>query len=78
MNKREFVARCLMEVCGLDDGMAFNVMMRAHQRGISVIGNYHRELAELYKVRLLEGKLFYCLLYLCCRIVLTEVRGVSY
>ena len=56
MNKREFVARCLMEVCGLDDGMAFNVMMRAHQNGVSVIGNYHHEMAELYKVRLLEGK----------------------
>lgn len=58
MNKREFVARCLMEICGLDDGMAYNVMMKAHQTGISVIGNYHRELAELYKARLLgEGLL---------------------
>lgn len=56
MNKREFVARCLMEVCGLDDGMAFSIMMKAHQFGISVIGNYHMEQAELYKVRLLEGK----------------------
>ncbi|KAL7530712.1 hypothetical protein ACHAXR_005082 [Thalassiosira sp. AJA248-18] len=51
-NKREFVARCLMEVCGLDDGMAFNVMMKAHQIGIGVIGNYPQELAELYKGRL--------------------------
>ena len=59
MNKREFVARCLMEVCGLDDGAAFNVMMRAHQNGVSVIGNYHHEMAELYKVRLLEGKNLY-------------------
>ncbi|KAL7528527.1 hypothetical protein ACHAWF_002591 [Thalassiosira exigua] len=53
-NKREFVARCLMEVCGLDDGMAFGVMMRAHQIGIGVVGNYHREMAEMYKMRLLE------------------------
>ena len=59
MNKREFVARCLMEVCGLDDGMAFSIMMKAHQFGISVIGNYHMEQAELYKVRLLEGKSVY-------------------
>ena len=59
MNKREFVARCLMEVCGLDDGAAFNVMMLAHQNGVSVIGNYHHEMAELYKVRLLEGKKLY-------------------
>jgi len=45
-----------MEVCGLDDGMAFSVMMKAHQLGISVIGNYHLEQAEMYKIRLLEGK----------------------
>ena len=53
-NKREFVARCLMEVCALDDGRAYQVMMHAHQAGIGVVGNYHRELAELYKARLTE------------------------
>jgi len=47
-----------MEVCGLDDGMAFSVMMKAHQLGISVIGNYHLEQAEMYKIRLLEGMFF--------------------
>ncbi|KAL3773863.1 hypothetical protein ACHAW5_008723 [Stephanodiscus triporus] len=52
MNKREFVARCLTEICGLGDGAAYGVMMRAHQTGIAVIGNYHRELAELYKAKL--------------------------
>ncbi len=60
MNKREFVARALMEVCGLDDGMAFSVMMKAHQLGISVIGNYHLEQAEMYKIRLLEGMCLFC------------------
>jgi len=35
MNKREFVARCLMEVCGLGDGQAYSVMMGAHQSGES-------------------------------------------
>lgn len=56
MNKREFVAKCLMEVCGLDDGASFVIMMKAHQTGIAVIGNYHRELAEMYRGRLLgEG-----------------------
>ena len=58
MNKREFVARCLMEICSLDDGEAYNVMMKAHQLGIAVIGNYHREMAELYKMRLSEEGLF--------------------
>ena len=66
MNKREFVARALMEVCGLDDGMAFSVMMKAHQLGISVIGNYHLEQAEMYKIRLLEGMcVFFCKGGLC-------------
>eukprot|EP01082_Thalassiosira_pseudonana_P010538 g9183.t1 g9183 contig36:63966-64510(+) len=56
MNKREFVARCLMEICGLDDGAAYTVMMHAHQQGLSVIGKYHREVAELYKMKLqMEG-----------------------
>lgn len=52
MNKREFVAKCLMEICGLDDGMSFTIMMKAHQAGIAVIGNYPREQAEMYKVGL--------------------------
>mmetsp|Transcript_11187 Transcript_11187/g.20128 ORF Transcript_11187/g.20128 Transcript_11187/m.20128 type:complete len:166 (+) Transcript_11187:107-604(+) len=52
MNKREFVAMCLMEVCGLDDGASYTIMMKAHQAGLAVIGNYHRELAEMYKTRL--------------------------
>jgi len=58
MNKREFVARCLAEVCGIDDGASYMIMMKAHQTGIAVIGNYHRELAELYKSKLIgEGLL---------------------
>lgn len=58
MNKREFVARCLMEICGLGDGQAYSVMMAAHQTGVSVIVNVHKELAELYRARLLnEGLL---------------------
>ncbi len=58
MNKREFVAKCLTEITGLGDGEAYGVMMRAHQTGIAVIGNYHRELAELLKARLSGEGLF--------------------
>ncbi|KAL7509022.1 hypothetical protein ACHAXN_007442 [Cyclotella atomus] len=58
MNKREFVARCLVEICSLDDGEAFSVMMNAHQNGLSVIGVWQRELAEMYKQRLQENGLF--------------------
>lgn len=52
MNKREFVARCLSEICGLDDGAAFQIMMSAHQNGKSVIGNYAFEMAEFYRASL--------------------------
>ena len=58
MNKREFVAKCLTEITGLGDGEAYGVMMKAHQTGIAVIGNYHRELAELHKARLSGEGLF--------------------
>lgn len=54
MNKREFVARCLTEVCALNDGAAYQVMMQAHQLGVAVIGQYHLEMAELYRDQLLE------------------------
>ena len=54
MNKREFVARCLSEICGLDDGAAFQCMMTAHQNGRSVIGNYAFEMAEYYLKALIE------------------------
>ena len=54
----EFVAKCLMEICGLDDGASFAVMMKAHQTGIAVIGNYPQEQAEMYRGRLTEEGLF--------------------
>ena len=55
-NKREFVARCLMEIVGLSDTASYQVMMQAHQNGIAAIGRYHRERAELYRDRLVgEG-----------------------
>jgi ATP-dependent Clp protease adapter protein ClpS len=58
MNKREFVARCLVEICGLDDGAAFSVMMNAHQNGLSVICKVGKEVAEMYKQRLQYEGLF--------------------
>ena len=51
-NKREFVARCLMTITGLSDGAAFQVMMKAHQNGMAVVGQYHLERAEGYLVSL--------------------------
>mmetsp|Transcript_17080 Transcript_17080/g.31900 ORF Transcript_17080/g.31900 Transcript_17080/m.31900 type:complete len:170 (-) Transcript_17080:239-748(-) len=58
MNKREFVARCLTEICGLSDGQSYQVMMQAHQFGIAVIGRYHFERAELYHNGLRDQGLF--------------------
>lgn len=52
MNKREFVARCLSEICGLSDGAAYDTMMQAHLNGRAVIGRYIYERAEMYYVSL--------------------------
>mmetsp|Transcript_21072 Transcript_21072/g.43364 ORF Transcript_21072/g.43364 Transcript_21072/m.43364 type:complete len:149 (+) Transcript_21072:121-567(+) len=54
MNKREYVARCLIEICSLEDGMAYSVMMHAHQNGMAVIGQYQKEIAEGYTSELTQ------------------------
>lgn len=58
MNKREFVARCLTEICGLSDGAAYDTMMQAHLNGLAVIGRYMYERAEMYYTSLREHGLF--------------------
>jgi len=57
MNKREFVAMCLSKITGLTDGQAYQVMMAAHKNGLSVVGRYDRERAELYRDSLRENGL---------------------
>eukprot|EP00977_Amphora_coffeiformis_P026291 scaffold25421_cov162-Amphora_coffeaeformis.AAC.1 len=56
-NKREFVARCLAEVCGKSDTESFQIMMQAHQAGMGIIGQYDLEIAELYLQSLKERSL---------------------
>ena len=56
-NKREFVARCLAEVCGKSDTESFQIMMHAHQSGMGIIGQYDFEIAELYLQSLRERAL---------------------
>ena len=56
-NKREFVSMVLCKICGLTDGQSYQVMMQAHQNGVSVVGRYDFERAELYKVALSENGL---------------------
>eukprot|EP00425_Heterocapsa_triquetra_P039295 CAMPEP_0195084442 /NCGR_PEP_ID=MMETSP0448-20130528/25124_1 /TAXON_ID=66468 /ORGANISM="Heterocapsa triquestra, Strain CCMP 448" /LENGTH=173 /DNA_ID=CAMNT_0040117753 /DNA_START=1 /DNA_END=522 /DNA_ORIENTATION=+ len=48
LNKREFVARCLMTICLLKEGDAYQVMMKAHKEGVAVVGTYKFETAEAY------------------------------
>eukprot|EP00439_Symbiodinium_sp_Y106_P086829 s2122_g36.t1 len=48
LNKREFVARCLMTICLLKEGDAYQVMMKAHKEGVAVVGTYSFETAEAY------------------------------
>ncbi|CAB9498589.1 protease adapter protein ClpS [Seminavis robusta] len=57
MNKREFVAMCLSKITGLSDGQAYQVMMQAHQNGVSVVGRYDQERAELYRDSLRDNGL---------------------
>jgi ATP-dependent Clp protease adaptor protein ClpS len=53
-NKREFVARCLAEVCGKSDTESFQIMMQAHKTGVGLVGRYMFEMAELYFASLQE------------------------
>jgi ATP-dependent Clp protease adapter protein ClpS len=57
VNKREFVSMCLCKIVGLTDGQAYQVMMEAHKNGLSVIGRFDLERAELYRDKLRENGL---------------------
>ncbi|CAJ1358640.1 unnamed protein product [Effrenium voratum] len=46
--ERDFLARCLMTVCGLKESSAYQVMMQAHTEGVAVVGTYAFETAETY------------------------------
>ncbi len=56
-NKREFVARCLAEVCGKSDTESYQIMMEAHRNGMGLVGRYNFEIAELYHGSLKENGL---------------------
>jgi len=48
MNTREHVARVLVQVTGLNEGAAYEVMMQAHKNGVAAVGAYAYEKAETY------------------------------
>jgi ATP-dependent Clp protease adapter protein ClpS len=52
VNTREYVARCLVQVVGLPEERAFYTMMRAHNQGIAIVGDYKFEIAEMYEQQL--------------------------
>eukprot|EP00403_Amphidinium_massartii_P018865 CAMPEP_0178427950 /NCGR_PEP_ID=MMETSP0689_2-20121128/30017_1 /TAXON_ID=160604 /ORGANISM="Amphidinium massartii, Strain CS-259" /LENGTH=191 /DNA_ID=CAMNT_0020049689 /DNA_START=102 /DNA_END=677 /DNA_ORIENTATION=+ len=52
VNKREYVSRCLMQITGLTESKAYQVMMEAHKLGKSLIGMYKFEDAEAYEKQL--------------------------
>lgn len=52
LNKREFVARCLMLICLLEERPAYETMMKAHEECVAVVGSYNFDTAEDYCTRL--------------------------
>jgi ATP-dependent Clp protease adaptor protein ClpS len=43
---REFVVAVLMAVFGMSEDQAYKVMITAHQRGVSVVAVYAKDIAE--------------------------------
>ncbi|CAK0867120.1 unnamed protein product [Prorocentrum cordatum] len=52
LNKREYVCRCLMLICLLEERPAYETMMKAHQEGVAVVGTYKFDTAEDFCARL--------------------------
>uniref|UniRef100_A0A7S1BGE2 Adaptor protein ClpS core domain-containing protein n=1 Tax=Corethron hystrix TaxID=216773 RepID=A0A7S1BGE2_9STRA len=55
MNTREHVARCLVQVTGLNEGAAYQVMMQAHKFGVGAVGVFPYEKAETYYEQLVSN-----------------------
>jgi len=49
MNTREHVARTLVQIVGLSEVAAYQTMMQAHQNGMSAVGTWIYERAEMYR-----------------------------
>ena len=49
------MAACLVRVMGLDESRAYFTMRDAHRHGIAEIGEYPRDVAELYDERLIKS-----------------------
>lgn len=47
-NTREYVARALVQVVGIDEPTAFKIMTKAHKDGMALVGIWAGEVASLY------------------------------
>lgn len=54
VNKRAYVAQCLMEVFGWDLAKAESIMLLAHNFGYAVTGEWPKDVAESYCTALLD------------------------
>ena len=54
-NTREHVARTLVQTTGLSEVAAYQAMMQAHQDGMSAVGTWIYEKAEMYRDALMKN-----------------------
>ncbi|CAM9206760.1 unnamed protein product [Sphacelaria rigidula] len=53
-NTREFVARSLVQVVGLPEDVAYQIMQQANDNGMAQVGIWHQEMADAYSSSLKE------------------------
>jgi ATP-dependent Clp protease adapter protein ClpS len=56
-NTRSYVSRCLVQLAGLSEEDSYRKTMHAHERGMTVVGEYCREHADHYKEALTSSGL---------------------
>eukprot|EP00904_Undaria_pinnatifida_P001965 jgi/Undpi1/1176/HiC_scaffold_10.g04638.m1 len=53
-NTREYVSRSLVQVVGLPEDKAFQIMQQANDNGMAQVGVWHQEMADAYSSSLKE------------------------
>ncbi|CAM9294436.1 unnamed protein product [Scytosiphon promiscuus] len=53
-NTREYVSRSLVQVVGLPEATAFQIMQQANDNGMAQVGVWHQEMADAYSTSLKE------------------------
>lgn len=47
-NTREYVSRSLVQVVGLPENVAYQIMQQANDNGMAQVGVWHQEMADAY------------------------------